>query len=72
MSTTTTMQQRSALDPWTPPDDDVTWFADPAKRANYARLLEAHNERDYADAVDFYLAWRAEIDADARGAESAA
>lgn len=48
------------------------WWHDPAKRQNTITLLKRHNERLYADAEDFYLAWRAEIDGDARATEPAA
>lgn len=57
-----------AGDPWDPP----VWWHDPAKRQNTITLLKRHNERLYADAEDFYLAWRAEIDGDARATEPAA
>ena len=71
MSTTTTMKQRSALDPWTPPDGDVEWMGDPWKRANHLRLMEAHNESLYREAVAFVQTFRDEIDQDARAGRAA-
>jgi hypothetical protein len=50
----------------------VEWFADPVKRANHLALLRKHNEHEYLEAVDFYAAWRSELDGDARVAGSTA
>ncbi len=61
----------TAYDPWAPPDGDVAWFGESAKRQNYIRLLEAHNESLYREAVAFVQTFRAEIDQDARAGRAA-
>jgi hypothetical protein len=59
-------------DPWEPANGDVDWMFDPQKRANHVRLLEAHNESLYRDAVAFIQCWRGEIEGDSRANRSAA
>ena len=68
MSAPKLQSEHIASEPWTPPEGDVEWFGDPAKRRGYITQMERHSEALFLEALAWLHMWRAEIAADAEDA----